>query len=164
MKQFLFRILVLVGFSLCAACSTLEDVLPKHSDNRVERIQIVATDDVNQDTAVAVDVVYIFEEALVTQLLKYSARKWFTEKEQFRLQYPSALAIFDYELVPVAQQILIPKKNKKVFPKAHQKAIKVMLFANYLLDKPTFSADITTFKKPLITLAKSKISVAESAR
>jgi type VI secretion system protein len=153
-------LIVLLCISV-SACKGLESLLPRYSDNRIELLHLIATDDVNQSTPVAIDIVYIFEEALVPQLSAYTARKWFDEKRQFQLQYPDKFVVFSYELVPVSQATLRPEKEKKKFPKAYQKAFKVMAYANYLAESNDYTLDITPFKRPTISLGNNKISISE---
>ena len=121
----------------------------------------MTTKDANQSIVIAVDIVYIFDETLQAQLASYSARNWFKEKSRFQLLRPNQFANFSYELVPEAQQVFVPKKMS--FPEQHHKAKRVMVFANYVLDQPTFSVDITSFTKPIITFQKAQISVVESS-
>ena len=155
----LLAMMMMVSLS---SCTQLELVLPRYSDNAIQTVHLVATDDVNQSTAVAVDIVFLFEDTLVTQLSKYTARQWFTERRQFQLQYPGKFVVFSYELVPVSQVILKPDKEHSKFPIPYQKAYKVLLFANYLKESPDYTLDISPFKKPRITLDKAKIDIVET--
>ncbi len=165
MKWLALRLLwAFVLILVLAGCSKLETLLPRYSDNAIERIHLVATDDVNQSSALAVDIVFIYEEALVAQLTKYTARKWFDEKTQFQLQYPGKLVIFNYELVPISQPTLIPKKEKSKFPIPYQKAFTVMVYANYIKESADYTLDISPYKKPTLTFGKSKVTVVESSK
>lgn len=124
---------------------------------------MVATGDVNRSIGVAIDIVFVFDETLASQLVRYPARQWFALRPQLELQHPGKLAIFNYELVPESQQRLFPGKNRSKFPKAHRSAKLVMVYANYILQDANSTADITAFKTPLITLEFDTISVVEKS-
>ncbi|MBL4671446.1 MAG: hypothetical protein JKX81_04230 [Arenicella sp.] len=159
--KYCYSALVVSLFLGLSACKGLQGLLPRYSDNQIEVVHVIAADDVNQSTPVAVDIVYIFEEALVPQLRGYTARKWFDEKRQFQLQYPDKFVIFSYELVPVSQATLKPSKEKSRFSTAYQKAFKVMAYANYLTESDDYTLDITPFKRPTIILGSKKITISE---
>lgn len=159
-----WRIAITTGLALSlTSCAGLKSLLPRYSDNRIEQVHLIASDDVNQSTPAAVDIVFIFEQALVAQLSKYTARKWFDEKLQFQLQYPDKFAIFSYELVPVSQATLNPKKEKSKFPAAYQKAYKVMAYANYLVESDDYTLDITPFKRPTLNLGAKKVTITDGS-
>ena len=156
--------LIIIMFSCVSACSKLEVLLPRYSDNAIAAVHMIATDDVNQRSAVPVDIVFIFEEALVKELIQYKARKWFDEKAQFNLQYPGKFAIFSYEMVPVSQATLKPKDEKARFSIPYQKAFKVILYANYLNESADYTVDLSPYTQATVTLGNSKVVVVESAK
>ncbi|MEM7358194.1 MAG: hypothetical protein AAF431_03745 [Pseudomonadota bacterium] len=146
------------------ACSSIEKLLPRYSDNQIKNIHLAASDDVNQSTPVAVDVVFLFDDILVTQVAKYTARKWFEEKLQLQLQNPDKFVTFSYELVPGAQAVLTPAKEKKKFPEAYQKALMVMAFANYLDESEDYTINLTPMKNPELLLGQRKITLKDAKK
>lgn len=158
-RAWLARMSVITLNVVClTACAGL---LPQYSDNRVQRVHIVAAPNVNHSTPVAVDIVYVFEESLLAELSTYTARKWFEEKWQLQRLYPSGFTVFDYELVPTAHATLSPHKEKKKFPKAHEKALKVLAYANYLIESNKYTLDISPYKRPTINLGEEKMRLAD---
>ncbi len=154
-------VVVLLTVMWVTACSNVQSLLPRYSDNRIHTVHLITTDNVNQSTPVAVDIVYVFEEDLVPQLSTYTARKWFNEKYLLLRQNPTTLAIFNYELVPIAQAAFTPSKQKDKFPRAHQKAHKVLIYANYLVESTDYTLDISPYIRPTINLGEIEITITD---
>jgi len=154
-----FTILLFAGF--ISSCSGLKAVLPSPKNNELKTISLITTSNVNQSTAVAVDVVFVFEQTLAEQLIKYTPRNWFKEKEQYQRQYVDKLVVFNHEMVPVSQEILRLKDERKRFNVSHKKAVRVIIFANYLKDSTYYTIDITSHQHPVITLDQIKLTIAE---
>ena len=155
---------VLVFFmllGLISACSGLKHILPDPKHNSIETIELIATKNVNQSTAVAVDIIFVFDEALAGQLSKYTPRNWFNEKGLFEHQYAAKFVAFNYELVPVSHVKLSLKDERKRFKFSHRKAFKVIVFADYLEDSLYYSADITSHNNPVITLEQKKLTIVD---
>lgn len=151
-------LLVMIGL---VSCTNLGDSLQIPTGNRIKTIQISTTENANQSTAVAVDIVYLFEERLATTLSKYTARQWFSERAAYQLQHPNDLTVFNYELVPNSTVTLQPSKEKNRFPMSHQKAVSVLVFANYLTEKSDYTLNITAFVNPEVILGQRKMTVVD---
>jgi type VI secretion system protein len=76
----------------------------------------------NNNSPVAVDLLMIDDATLAETIVKLNASDWFARREQFARDYPKALFVASWEVVP-GQRI----------PEAEigRKAIAVLVFANY---------------------------------
>lgn len=81
----------------------------------------------NENSAVAVDLVVVYDAKLVDKLLELSASDWFLQKDQFVKDHPKQIDIHQWEWVPsqsVGDKSLSYESGAK----------KVVLFANYLTE------------------------------
>lgn len=84
-----------------------------------------AADDANSNSAVAVDVVLVKDQAVLDSLLAMPASKWFATRAELQRTFPEALTVYPYELVP-AQTIRLNDKKW-----SDQKAWAALVFAGY---------------------------------
>ncbi len=131
---------------------------PMHN---VESIKFVGEQDMNQGTAVAVDLVFIFDQKLVDELAETTARTWFSERQGFMVSYPQALVVSSYEFVPGFFATIELDEIKTASGLSAKKANAVVLFADYLVESKAYTLDISGYKKPVITLGNKIISVSE---
>jgi type VI secretion system protein len=66
----------------------------------VDSVDLVSVPKANDNSPVAVDLVYVRERLLVDEILKLSAADWFQRKVQYLRDHPKGLTVFDWELVP----------------------------------------------------------------
>jgi type VI secretion system protein len=92
-KPFRFILLLLI-LGLAACVSTDGFDFPPGS------ISIDADPDANQNSAIAVDVVLIYDPELLEMLGHLSAAQYFTNVQQLLRDYPSLINIWHWELVP----------------------------------------------------------------
>ena len=66
------------------------------------RVEVQVAQHVNRDSAVAVDVLYVYDDELLKTLLAKPASAWFAEREQFRRDHEGAKAyeLWQWEWVP----------------------------------------------------------------
>lgn len=89
--RFLFPLLA-IGLVSC----TIEDM----PELNVESVSMYAEPDANQNSAIAVDLVLIYNQELVKTIGKMSAGKYFASSRQLLLDNPSLLDIWHWELIP----------------------------------------------------------------
>jgi len=84
---------------------------------------------VNSDNPLPVDVVWVYDEELLKELLKISAKTWFEKKEQFKRDFPSdeGFEVWDWEWTP-GQKVTV----KEIPIKAKSKG--GIIFADYRTD------------------------------
>jgi type VI secretion system protein len=89
--------------------------------------QVTVDPDANENSAVAVDLVVVYDAKLVDKLLELSASAWFLQKNQLVKDHPRQIDIHKWEWVP-GQSV----KGKSVTYESGAK--KIVLFANYVTE------------------------------
>ncbi|HZS44222.1 MAG TPA: hypothetical protein VFC63_03920 [Blastocatellia bacterium] len=81
----------------------------------------------NLDNPVALDMVMVYDKALLKQLQGLTAKDWFEKRGQIKLNYPgdSGMDFWSWEWVP-GQQVRIDPLNVK------SKTLGALIYANYL--------------------------------
>ena len=87
--------------------------------------QVTVAPDANENSAIAVDLVVLYDAKLVEQLLKLKASDWFKQKNQFVRDHPNQVAVHGWEWVP--SQAVKPQTISY-----GSGARKVVLFADYV--------------------------------
>lgn len=90
-----------------------------------DRLSLVATDDVNNNSPVAVDVVFVTDDALLAKVADLPASKWFAARADLASTFPKSVQYRSWELVP-GQRIDVPSD---VF--GRPRVLAAFLFANY---------------------------------
>ncbi|MFM0556801.1 hypothetical protein P0D69_38410 [Paraburkholderia sediminicola] len=90
-----------------------------------DRLTLVATDDVNNNSPVAVDVVFVTDDALLARVAELPASKWFAARADLASTFPKSVQYKSWELVP-GQRIDVPSD---VF--GRPRVLAAFLFANY---------------------------------
>lgn len=88
-----FSCLIIAVFS----CGCLGPIAPSFYTDSV-RIQVDY--DANNDSATAVDMVVVYDEALLKELLTMTSEKYFANARQLRRDFPGKLETFHWEVVP----------------------------------------------------------------
>src|SRR5437764_2950620 len=113
-------VLIALGAASCSAVSSARSMfggtVPFH---------VTIAPDANENSAIAVDLVVVYDAKLAEELLKLPAAKWFAGKEQFAKDHPGQVLIRSWEWVP-GQPV------GDVSVQYESGAKKIMLFANYL--------------------------------
>jgi type VI secretion system protein len=64
------------------------------------QVVLDAAPDMNDDSALAVDLVFVRDAELADRLAEVPAREWFARREQFQRDHPRDLEVLSFELVP----------------------------------------------------------------
>lgn len=89
-------------------------------------ITMVAAPDLNQNSPLALDLVFVRDPATLEKLLTLPATKWFASKDELMKTYPNAMTVKSWELVP--QQVLQLSEEALGSPRVAG----MVLFADYL--------------------------------
>jgi type VI secretion system protein len=87
-------------------------------------VSVRVDDNANDNSAIAVDMVVVYDPKLVDSLLKMTAADWFNKRDQMEKDYPDTLKVSRWEWVPGQ---IVPD----VALEYHLGARKVVLFADY---------------------------------
>ncbi|PFX11152.1 hypothetical protein AWC38_SpisGene25331, partial [Stylophora pistillata] len=77
-----------------------EDSAPLGPPIEVDRISLTADVGANEDTATHVEVVFVYEPKVLGQLMKMSAREYFSQKEQLLNDFPNMFISSRWEIPP----------------------------------------------------------------
>jgi hypothetical protein len=124
----LFQVLILILIALSiGACGIAAKTRAAIKGDVKMYVSIAAK--VNSDNPLPVDVVWVYDEELLKELLKLSAKSWFEKKQQFKKDFPSkeAFEVWTWEWTP-GQKVTV----KKIPAKAKSKG--GIIFANYKTD------------------------------
>jgi hypothetical protein len=128
--------------------SQIFDVLPKP---KRMTITLNALDDANENTAVAVDVIYTISPELTEKLSNMTAREYFKMRDQLIRDYVNMVLIHSWELPPghtVKEEAL----------DLHPKTTGAFIFADY--DIPgTYRARLPLFENLYVHLKRSDFKV-----
>jgi type VI secretion system protein len=123
------------ALGLVAGCSTIDSATkmvsnalgfgPKPTTPDWRSVTITAADDANQNSPVAIDLVFVREQALLDTLAATPATRWFTSRGDIVRSFPEGVGVISYELVP-KQSVKVPDNLFKT-----QRALGVLAFANY---------------------------------
>jgi type VI secretion system protein len=108
----------LLGLALLTGCGG-----DKGIQSRLIEFQVAQG--ANQDSPIAVDIVYVYDPQLVPQLTKMTAHDWFQKRSAVRQAFPTGFDVTSIEVVPGQKGPV-----EQVQPKASQ-AIAAFVFANY---------------------------------
>jgi type VI secretion system protein len=88
-------------------------------------LSLVATEEVNANSALAVDIVLVRDSKLLDLLLAMPAAKYFSASSALQRSYPGQMAVLAYEITP-GQRIDIPRASF-----SGDKVWAALAFANY---------------------------------
>ncbi len=126
--------LALVG---CSAVSKLTDSIvsvgasligqdkPHPKPTLWKSVTVVASSDANQDSPVAVDLVFVRDPALLEVLNATPAAKWFATRTDLQRAFPEGVSVVSLEVVP-GQTLRLPHAAH-----IHQLALAVLAYAGY---------------------------------
>lgn len=88
---------VLFCIVLLAGCQSIEDNYP---DINIQTISIMLDADANENSATSVDLIVVYDKALVKSLMGMDSKKYFANLNQIRRDYPEMVDIWHWELTP----------------------------------------------------------------
>ncbi|RCS59522.1 hypothetical protein [Parvibium lacunae] len=146
MKKLTLAALLLIT-ALCAltACSTLDWPF---ANSRT--ISIQADTDANQNSATAIDIVLVYDQAALSQLPQ-TGPEWFTKKAALTAGLGDAMKVVSLQIPPAKLIDDVP------LPKHAKKAVAVYCYTNYLSIGGQAMGDLTNFKKVRIKLQEQTV-------
>ena len=119
------------------------------------KFNVVVSQEVNQRSPVAVDLLVIYDQTLLDQILEMTAKDWFEQREQFQRDFPDGYKSWEWEWVP--GQAVPPQKLP-----LHARRVKGgVLFADY--SAPGAHRAPIDLRKPVtIVLGRDSFSLSNS--
>lgn len=124
------------------------------SPNAVKEIAVVAEPTANQNSATALDIVFVYENELVKQLPD-TGPKWFQARAQWQQQYPQQFEWVSLQ-IPPGQQV-----KQVTLPDRASDAQYIVGFANYLTEQGQYPFNLTPLKQVQIRLQADRIEVID---
>jgi len=119
-------LLLMFAASLLAGCAMFGSMFgPKPVKPDWDSLTLMAAADANANTALAVDVVFVKDKELLTNLLAMPAAKYFAATDSLQRSFPDGLTVLSREVVP-GQNLVLGRAEFK-----NEKAWAVLAFANY---------------------------------
>jgi type VI secretion system protein len=124
---------------------------------KTRTLSIRADSMANSDTPVRVDLVVIYDKALVAQAAELTARQWFTRKSQIARDHPHGFRSASWELVP-GQRVPVHR-----FPFRRKGVRAAFVFADYLAPGD-HRVRIDPLRTAAIVLGAEEVTVAAPSR
>lgn len=137
-----FSALLLVACTLLAACSAP----PK---SRLRSLDVVAASDANQNSATALDLVFVYDAAALARLPD-TGPEWFESSGALSEELGNAIDIVALQ-IPPASVFSLPISSR------HDQAIAVFIYSNYEGKAGRQRGVLTGFRKMRIHLASDRI-------
>jgi len=119
------KVWLLISVFLLTSCGLFSSS-PNTSRLKTKILALDISPKANLNHPIALDLVVIYNQSLFKDLLGISAEEWFKKRQQYKLDYPSVLQSWEWELVP-GQVVPFFK-----LPSATRKAVGALVFANYV--------------------------------
>jgi type VI secretion system protein len=146
-------VLLFVGGVLTSCSSVKSALFFWRSSNNFEDLKIVVGLEANQNSAIALDLVFAYDNTLIGQLEKINARTWFKDKDNYRLNFPMGFDVVSWGLVPGQ---VAPRKP---YPSHRKAATGIFIFANYSTPKGVHRARVDQLKYFEINLGKLDFTI-----
>jgi len=150
--KYSFRIFFII--LILTSCSSIKSTLHFWEKNSFESIKIIVAPNANQNSAIAVDLVFAYDNSFVGILEKINAKDWFEEKKGYRLNFSTGFDVVSWELVPGQTA---PKKPN---PEKAKKALGVFIFAKYI-SKGVHRARIDKLRNIELFLGKTEFKIVD---
>ncbi len=117
---------VALGLTLLSGCS-MKNLFGPAGTARLEwkGLLVSANSNANQNTAVALDIVFVGDPEMLEKLSALPASRWFAVRDDQLKTYPTALSVHSLELVPGQSRLLSAETL------GSPRVAGVLLFANY---------------------------------
>lgn len=142
---------LLVGLTGCGAVNKL---LGRSPTTALSSLRVAAPPGANLNSAVQLDIVFLYDSAS-TAMLPQTSPEWFAQKTALLNGLAQAIDVVHLE-VPPAQVI-----DAVALPKRAGKAVVVYAYANYLTKEGQVRVDLTRFRRAVVWLAATQVSVTE---
>lgn len=139
-------LLVLPTF-LISSCALLKVF---ESANSLASIQVVAEVNANQNTATAIDFLFVYDSD-VLPLLPQNGPAWFAAKSALQLSLATRIEVVSVQVPPA-------KVLSVALPSQHSKAVGIYAFVNYLSVAGQPVGNLTPYRQMMIWLSPSTVT------
>ena len=94
--------------------------------NSLSHIEFIALPEANQQKPTAIDLVFVYDQALAQQIKSLTGKQWFSQRSAFISTYAAAIDTVSMELVPGMNT------DSVSLPSKHASSVGVFVFANFI--------------------------------
>lgn len=152
---------LLISLSVLVSCSVTNkalNVVGLGKNNDIKKISVEASFNSNLDTAVAIDLLFIYDDAITPVLSELTGPGWFQDRDALIKRYSNDVDVVSLEVVPLS---VIDKVS---LPANHKKAKNVLMFANYRSPKGQYVAALGQFVSLKIRLLNDQYQLEEEGK
>jgi type VI secretion system protein len=117
-------------------------------------LRIVSLPDANDDSATAVDVVFVMDSAAVPGL-PADCLQWFSQRPRWVDGDPGRLKVVSLQLPP-------GKDVQVTLPPGYEDAVEARIYANYIEKDGQYPVPLSQLKQPLVVLKSGSIAVGDA--
>ncbi|SFS13606.1 type VI secretion system protein [Dyella sp. OK004] len=137
-----------------AGCGTVNKLLGRTPTTSLSSVRVAAPPGANLNSAVQLDIVFLYDTASAA-MLPQTSPEWFGQKTALLNGMGQAVDVVHLEVPPA--QVVDPVP----LPKRAGKAVGVYAYADYLTKEGQARADLTKFRRAVMWLVATQISVTE---
>lgn len=97
---------LIVLLTSCSTVSTVNEYMPWYAGNQVESIGLKVNTGASMKHAVSVDIIFAYDENLITLLTGVSSEQWFNEKRGYMASYGVNMDVIQRQIVPGYSELL----------------------------------------------------------
>ena len=145
--------------SLMTGCSTVavvNEYMPWYAGNQVESIGLKVNTGSSMKHAVSVDIVFAYDENLITLLTGISSEQWFNEKRGYMASYGVNMDVIQRQIVPGYSELLTQFSDRSSDAKG------VFAFA-WFPGNPNAKAVMTEVATPWLIFQQDQMTMVSAA-
>lgn len=152
MKKRLLLVSLVAAAALLSGCAAVEKLLGIGPHTALRKLQVVAPLGANQNTATAMDVVFVYDSTAQATLPK-TGPEWFAAKQALLAGLALSVDVVSLQIPPgsALQEVALPKNY-------YYKSVAVYSYVNYLSPAGQPLGNLTPFKCALVTLGPSAVA------
>jgi type VI secretion system protein len=125
------------------------------NSNSLTEVSVEAMEGSNHSMPVALDLLFINDSKLMTDLASLSSPEWFARKPELMMRYQQQIILTSIEVVPLSEIPLLE------LPNGHKDAKHVVMFANYIEEEGQYAVELSRYEKLKIRLEIDRYQLSE---
>lgn len=156
LKQLIFATVLIQFVTACSTVQVVNEYMPWYSGNQVESVGLKVNTGSAMKYAVSVDIIFAYDENLVTLLTSTSSDQWFKEKQGYIASYGVNMDVIQRQIVPGYSELLNQFSERSDLAKG------VFAFAFYP-NNPNAKAVLTEVATPWLVFDEAQMTMVSSA-
>lgn len=156
MKKHIFTLFLCIISSGCSTIETVNEYMPWYSGNEVQSIGLKVNTGAGMKYAVSVDIIFAYDENLLTLLSNISSEQWFQEKPGYLASYGPNMDVLQRQIVPGYSELIEVLPGRSVMAKG------VFAFA-YYPNNPNAKAVLSAVQTPWLIFDAVQMTMVSAA-